>query len=115
MDGDLTSVVATTFGLKNWASAGISPQYVQGGIQYVAVYNRNDVDVYIDWLGTFEVWVGTSEAPYTHLCQTVTAIGRSDAPYVVNCGGVVGEEVRVEQIGLPARYLTIAEVRVCTA
>jgi len=108
IDGSTRTLIATEEQEGNWAAVHIPEGSVVGA---VAVYNRFDSADFAAWLGTFEVWVGTDDNPYSTLCGTVPDY-EDAGPRIVKCENPVGDQVRVRQTG-EARYLTIGEVYVC--
>jgi len=106
IDGDLSSLCATSNEQQAWASVRVPPGTAVGA---VGVYNRDDIEEYIRWLGAFDVWVGSSFGDLAVRCGEWSGETTSAGPYVIDCGGAVGEYVTVRQLGA-ARYLTIAEL-----
>jgi hypothetical protein len=125
IDGRLETIVASRGQQGGWLSV---EAHTRSTIEYVAVYNRIDLTgVWPAQLGTFEVWVGSSEgdtSPSTaQLCGTMSARTnlnhRDHEPYVVRCNpwwhaSANGAFVTIKQTG-PPRYLVVAEVKVYEA
>ena len=114
IDGSLATVSATNLGVNNWASVRVA---AGTPIAYVAVYNRVDSAAYQEWLSPFEVWVGgyygdVSSASAYRCAEMVVPTGAG--PFMAPCYSVSTRAyVTVRQVGA-ARYLTIAEVKLCS-
>ena len=109
IDNDLTTICASREGSSEWLSIRKAPATPIG---HVAVFSRRDAYAYL--LGEFEVVVGDSVGTATTSCGTrAYSSSLEPAPYVVDCGGAVGEYVTVRRVGVG--FLTLAEVSVFAA
>ena len=106
---DFNTLAASTYQTNAWLSVEVP---ASSRIGLVALYNRNDGAYYQNFLGSFEVWVGSSAGDRSLLCGEYSGATNSVGPFVVNCGGTsVGRWVTVRQVGA-ARYLTPTGLRV---
>lgn len=113
---DYFSLCATKKGTNQWLSVRVP---TASRVGYVAVYNREDKQQYMEWLSPFEVWVGnhagdvtSSNAVRCGNVQYVDTSKRHGAPFVVACPpNAIGEYVTIRLVRW-ARYLTIAELEV---
>ena len=110
VDGDLYgSLAASNYEVNAWLSVRV-PAGTNIGL--VAVYNRDDGEVYQNLLGSFEVWVGSTAGATAHRCGGWSGATNSVGPFVINCDGVSsGRWVTVRQTG-DIRFLTITGLRV---
>ena len=126
IDGNMNTVCATILGINNWASVRVAPATP---VSYVAVYNRIDSAAYQAWLSPFEVWVGRAFGDTLFLCASMS-VPTGAGPFLASCGGATSNPqaccldwcsessicntyVTVRQSG-EARYLTLAELLVCS-
>lgn len=112
IDGQRSTLCAS----RRQTGAWLSVQVPRGSrIGAVLVYNRKDYALYQEWLGAFEIYVGSRYGDLATRCGRAT--GYAAGPYTVDCRGVSsgpfgdGTYVTLKQIG-GARYLTIAELAV---
>ena len=110
IDGDdYNTLAASNYQTNAWLSVE-TPASSRIGL--VAVYNRNDGEIYQNLLGSFEVGVGSAAGTISFLCGDYSGATNSVGPFVLNCGGTsVGRWVTVRQVGA-ARYLTPTGLRV---
>ena len=119
IDGSLRTLCASKWQDNAWLSVQLP---AGSAIDYVAIYNRADARKYADWLGLFEVYVGTvagdtSSASTVKCGGPVSAPWTPDAPtpFLVACPqGTSGAYVTLKQVGA-ARYLTILEMEAYTS
>ena len=101
-----------------WLSVQVPPE---SEIGYVAIYNRDDVSPFMEWLTPFEVWIGATAGdttpPSATKCGGPYSVPAEAGPFMVECGGARGEFVTYLQTNatvgtISRRYLTVAEVKV---
>ena len=113
IDDNLATISATQHAAKNWVSVRLSPGTP---VQYVAVYNSPNGNASQAWLSPFEIWIGSSYGDTTSRSATrcaEVAVPVGAGPFMVDCNGIdTGAYVTLRQVGA-ARYLTIAELKVC--
>ena len=106
------SLAASNYQAGAWISAAV-PAGTRIGL--VAITNRNDGVTYQNFLGSFDVYVGSSAGDMAVRCGGWSGATSSIGPFVVNCGGsTAGRYVTAVQVGA-ARYLTIAGLAVYEA
>ena len=115
-DSSYTTMCATNQGGvgNNW----VAMQVPAGtNVGYVAVYNRRDYASIQNWIGSFQVYLGTSAGDTSGtLCGDATYRNAGDdtAPYVLSCGGASsGTWITVRQTACPSTcLLALAELEV---
>ena len=96
----------------NWLSVQIE---AGTRIGYVAVHNVLE-PAYVTFLGSFEVWLGSSFGDTSMRCGEASLIVGRTEPYVLWCGGESNgyNHVTIKQTGA-ARFLTITQLQVFIA
>ena len=115
IDGDTAGVpFVSTSSEGNWLSV-----QVQSGtrIGFVAVYNMLDA-AFATWLGSFEVWLGSSFGDMAVLCGEAAYATGQTKPHMLWCGsegeGISYRYVTVKQTGT-ARMLAVTELEIYDA
>ena len=112
VDGTGSSLCASDLEVNAWLSVRLPPDQ---RVDYVGVYNRADVDEYIAWLGSFDIWRGSHFGDVGNATQSAHWCGAVDAPatagpFFVSCADAgLGDYVTLRQTGT-ARHLTIDEL-----
>ena len=114
INGDLADYCVSTQGVGNWLSISVPTSTPIG---YVAAYNiQGSRGFWPEQLGEFGVWVGnrpgdtaSSSAVKCGDASYRGGGGLDTEPYVLWCGGAVGEYVTLKQSG-GGRYLVISEM-----
>lgn len=114
IDGNLNTICASKWQAGAWLSIALP---AGSAIDYVAVYNRADVERYAGWLNPFEVWVGNTAGDLATKCAGPVSDPWTPGvvtPFVVACPAAVGSYVTLKQTG-QARYLTVLEMEAYTS
>ena len=122
IDDNYDTLVATLQEANAWLSVRLPANADVGN---VAIYNRDDVPAYIEWLFPFELWVGDSFGDLAALCEgPVSRPPSSSRRWVGSCSNAIispelpsrpnarWEFVTLRLAGSDARFLTVAEIEV---